>query len=134
MANSLAMGIRIKTARKICHKTQQQLANELGLATGTIQQYELGKREPGSKTLKLLAKALGVSVGYFYGEGTGVYVGGDIIMSTDSTVDIYKRELRFDEFAYAMMKETKTLTETDKQLLLSLAKQLNKAREKKIHC
>lgn len=51
-------------------------------------------------------------------------------MSTDSTVDIYKRELRFDEFAYAMMKETKTLTETDKQLLLSLAKQLNKAREK----
>lgn len=36
----------------------------------------------------------------------------------------------FDGFDYAMQNETKELSESDKQILLSLAKQLREAREK----
>ena len=42
-----------------------------------------------------------------------------------------EREISFDEFTYAMQNESKDLTETDKQILLSMAKQLNDARKKR---
>lgn len=38
--------------------TQKQLAELLGVATGTIQQYELNKREPRFETLKQLSTVL----------------------------------------------------------------------------
>lgn len=42
-----------------------------------------------------------------------------------------EREISFDDFTYAMQNESKDLTETDKQILLSMAKQLNDARKKR---
>ena len=41
------------------------------------------------------------------------------------------REITFDDFTYAMQNESKDLTEADKQILLSMAKQLNDARKKR---
>lgn len=42
-----------------------------------------------------------------------------------------EQEISFDDFTYAMQAETKDLTEMDKQILLSMAKQLNDARKQK---
>lgn len=41
------------------------------------------------------------------------------------------QSISFDDFTYAMQNESKDLTEADKQILLSMAKQLNDARKKK---
>ena len=53
-------GERIKTARKYANLTQKQLAEKLGLATGTIQQYELGKRQPRLEVYDRMSDVLNV--------------------------------------------------------------------------
>lgn len=42
-----------------------------------------------------------------------------------------EREITFDDFTYAMQNESKDLTDADKQILLSMARQLNDARKKR---
>jgi transcriptional regulator with XRE-family HTH domain len=42
-----------------------------------------------------------------------------------------EREITLDDFTYAMQNEYKNLTDADKQILLSMAKQLDDARKKK---
>ena len=61
MPDSKDLGHRIQVARKRKGITQQQLANSLGLATGTVQQYELGKRTPKNETIKLIANCLEIT-------------------------------------------------------------------------
>lgn len=51
---------QIREARKKMGLTQRELASLAGVATITIQQYELGKREPRYAQLELIAKALGM--------------------------------------------------------------------------
>lgn len=53
----------LKYYRKKANLTQKQLAEKCGLAPGTIQQYELGKREPKYETLLVIANALDTSIG-----------------------------------------------------------------------
>ena len=55
------VGKSIKNARKKSGLTQKELAAKLGLATGTIQQYELGKRQPRLDQLRKIADALNVN-------------------------------------------------------------------------
>lgn len=55
------MGQRIQDARKKKGLTQKELAEALQLATGTIQQYELGKRVPKNDTIKAIAAKLGMT-------------------------------------------------------------------------
>lgn len=56
------IGQRIKKARKSAGLTQKGLAAQIGAATGTIQQYELGKRQPRLEQLQAIAHALDTSV------------------------------------------------------------------------
>lgn len=58
----MTTGERIKEARKYRKMTQKQLAEAAGVATGTIQQYELGKREPRYEILIRICKALNISI------------------------------------------------------------------------
>ena len=60
----MVIGQRIKTARKNQGLTQKELAERAGTATGTLQQYELGKRQPRADQLRAIASALGVTVDY----------------------------------------------------------------------
>ena len=66
-AANVTVGLRIQEARKAKGLTQKELAAELGLATGTIQQYELGKRQPRIEQLQAIGDVLGVSVPYLLG-------------------------------------------------------------------
>ena len=58
----MTIGARIKEARKFRKMTQKQLAEAANIAPGTIQQYELGKREPRYEILVNISRALNISV------------------------------------------------------------------------
>lgn len=58
----MTIGDKIKLARKEAGYTQKQLAELCKVATGTIQQYELGKRQPGLNQLEKIADALGKNI------------------------------------------------------------------------
>lgn len=55
------LGKRIRSARKECKLTQQELADQSGLAVKTIQDIEKGRKNPTYETLCLLIDRLGVS-------------------------------------------------------------------------
>lgn len=57
-----AIGNNIKAARKAMGLTQKELAERAGTAVGTIQQYELGKRQPRLEQLQNISAALGMSL------------------------------------------------------------------------
>lgn len=63
----MTIGEQIKTARKAEGLTQAQLAERIGVATGTIQQYERGIRQPRFEILEKIADELQISVLYFAG-------------------------------------------------------------------
>lgn len=58
----------LKKLRKSSGYTQAQLAKKIGVATSTVGMWESGSRRPDYDTLKVIAKALGVSMGYLLGE------------------------------------------------------------------
>lgn len=58
----MTIGKRISATRKQARLTQVQLAEKCGVATITIQQYELDKRQPRLEQLSKIAAALGVTV------------------------------------------------------------------------
>ena len=60
----MTIGERIKTARSNAGLTQRALAEKSGIATGTVQQYELGKRQPRIEQLQKIADALEVDINY----------------------------------------------------------------------
>ena len=55
------LGKRIRSARKECQLTQQELADQSGLAVKTIQDIEKGRKNPTYETLCMLIDRLGVS-------------------------------------------------------------------------
>ena len=63
----MTIGQRIQKARKKNNLTQKELAAKLGLATGSIQQYELDKREPSIDRLFELSEHLNVDIRYLLG-------------------------------------------------------------------
>jgi transcriptional regulator with XRE-family HTH domain len=64
----LALGQRIAAARKARDLTQQQLADELGIAQQTLAHYEAGRLRVAVALLPPLARALGVSIEHLIGE------------------------------------------------------------------
>ena len=63
MDNS-TIGKRIKKDRQRAGMTQEKLANLTGIAAPTIRQYESGRLNPKVTTLKKIAAAMSISVGY----------------------------------------------------------------------
>jgi transcriptional regulator with XRE-family HTH domain len=64
----LALGQRIAAARKARDLTQQQLADELGIAQQTYAHYEAGRLRVAVALLPPLARALDVSIEHLIGE------------------------------------------------------------------
>ena len=60
------LGSNIQKYRKEAGFTQKELAKKLNVAVGTIQQYELGKRQPRLEFLEKIANVLGVDVWNLY--------------------------------------------------------------------
>ena len=64
------VGKKIQMYRKQAGMTQKQLAENIGVVTGTIQQYELEKRQPRLEQLERIADLLGVMVSDLTGENS----------------------------------------------------------------
>ena len=59
--------LNLLNARKALHKTQQEVADYLGISRQAYSNYESGKREPDFETLLKLGEYLGCSVDYLLG-------------------------------------------------------------------
>jgi transcriptional regulator with XRE-family HTH domain len=64
------IGRRLRDRRRLMGLTQAKLASECGISFQQIQKYETGAVAIAASRLWLIAKALGVSVSYFF-EGAG---------------------------------------------------------------
>lgn len=60
----MAIGDNIRKFRKEKGYTQKQLAEKAGIATITLQQYELGKREPKLEQLLKISTALQIDINF----------------------------------------------------------------------
>ena len=79
------------------------------------------------KKLKKLPYDRAVKIGEYLG------ISAELLLTGEEKASIPKdeREITLDDFTFAMQNETKDLTDMDKQILLSMARQLNDARKKK---
>lgn len=113
--------IRLKELRENKGMNQREFAADFGVSAGTIGMWESGAREPKTlEDLQRIADYFGVSVDYLLGR--------DDNKKAPTTEG---ERITMDDFTYAMQNETKDLTDMDKQILLSMAKQLNDARKQK---
>lgn len=60
------LGNRIRNARKDCGLTQQELADQTGLAVKTIQDIEKGRKNTTYETLALIIERLGISANILF--------------------------------------------------------------------
>lgn len=60
------VGNRIRTARILAGKAQQELAKEIGVSFQQLQRYERGFNRVSAPMLWLLARALDVRIDYFF--------------------------------------------------------------------
>ena len=66
----MSAGEKIKQKRTELGWTQQQLADEVGVARANIAQYERGSKIPTTVTGKYIAKALGCTMDELFGDET----------------------------------------------------------------
>jgi transcriptional regulator with XRE-family HTH domain len=70
-----AMGARMASARKAQHRTQQQVADQLGIAQQTLAHYEVGRLRPPASILPPMAEALGLTLEELLGHEVNSGVG-----------------------------------------------------------
>lgn len=66
------LGNRIRAARKACGLTQQELAEQAGVAVKTVQDVEGGRKNTTYETLCLLIERLGVSANSIFPSNTSL--------------------------------------------------------------
>lgn len=98
------------------------MCNDIGISRSTMTELRKGR----VTTLKLekakkIADYFNVPVDYLL---TGE-------QKENASAENGEDEIGFDDFTYAMQNESKELTEEDKALLLSMARQLKSARDKR---
>jgi transcriptional regulator with XRE-family HTH domain len=59
------IGQQLRTLRKSQKKTQQAVADRVGITRATLSNYEIDRRTPDLKTLRKLAECYGVGLDYF---------------------------------------------------------------------
>lgn len=94
----MTIGERIKEARKYRKMTQKQLAEAAGVATGTIQQYELGKREPKYEILVRVCQALNISILAFLLPGSTPIK----YLTPEAAYDETNRSNHFDAYIHSL--------------------------------
>lgn len=102
--------------------SKRDFYQDCGITSASYSLWNTGKTTPRMKNLEVIADYLETTTDYLL---TGL---GE---KEKAPTQEGEREITFDDFTYAMQNESKELTEMDKQILLSMAKQLNDARKKR---
>ena len=113
--------MRLRLLRKNNDLTMKELGAIVGVSESTISLYETGKREPDYEMLNKFADYFGVTVDYILGRDP---------INAERPALQNERDPK-DAFTYAMQNECRDLTDEDKALLISMAKQLSSARKAK---
>lgn len=66
------LGNRIRSARKACGLTQQELADQAGVAVKTVQDVEGGRKNTTYETLCQLIERLGISANFIFPSNTSL--------------------------------------------------------------
>lgn len=92
---------RLMDMRKERGYTQYSLAEAVGVSVDSIRRWENGKQEPRLGELKMLARALGVSVGVLVGEEERIVIqrGGMRLELPDTPEGRSLAEARLREFS-----------------------------------
>ena len=99
-----------------------RVAIEAGINKSTVTYWKnTPEFQPSGTVIKKLSEYFGITRSELLGEE----------QKEKAPAETGERALTFDDFTYAMQNEAKDLTDMDKQILLSMAKQLNDARKKK---
>lgn len=97
-----------------------KMCTDIGMSKGILTDLKMGRQTGiSAANAQKIASYFGVSVGYLLGQ------------ETENTPTQKGERVEMDDFTYAMQNEAKELTDMDKQILLSMAKQLNDARKQK---
>ena len=110
-----------KNYLRLCNsvkKSPSAVALEVGLKKSSVTRWKAGGN-PTDATARKIADYFGIPVSELTEE------------KEKAPTQEGERAITFDDFTYAMHNEAKDLTDMDKQILLSMAKQLNDARKKK---
>ncbi len=114
-----AIGARIEARRKELDLTLDYVAQEIGVAKSTIMRYEKGTiKKIKLPVIEAIARVLRVNPAW-------------ICFKSENMNPDANSSVTLDDFTYALQNEAKTLNDMDKEILLSMAKQLNEARKKK---
>lgn len=98
-----------------------RMCKDIKIQPSILTDLKMGRQSGlSAKNADKMAAYFGVSVGFLLGTET-----------KKAPTQEGEREITFDDFTFAMQNESKDLTEADKQILLSMAKQLNDARKKR---
>lgn len=100
--------------------TPSGAATIIGFNRATVSAWKRERSTPNNVLLKKIADYFGVTTDYLLGTEK----------EKAPTLED-EREIGLDDFTYAFNGEVKELTESDKQLLLSMARQLNEARKQR---
>lgn len=98
-----------------------RMCKDIGIQPSILTDLKMGRQNGlSAKNADKMAAYFAVSVGYLLGTDT-----------KKAPTQDGERKITLDDFTYAMQNEYKNLTDADKQILLSMAKQLDDARKKK---
>ena len=98
-----------------------RMCKDIKIQPSILTDLKMGRQSGlSAKNADKMAAYFGVSVGFLLGTET-----------KKAPTQEDERGITFDDFTFAMQNESKDLTEADKQILLSMAKQLNDARKKR---
>ncbi len=112
MSEAGSKGVFCQRFNDLLHRnrlTQKEIAAVCGVSTSTVSTWSKGINMPRMDKLEQLAAFFDVPTSYF--------------------IETREPDLSFDDFTFAMQNEFQELSQADRQLLLSLAKQLNDARK-----
>ena len=125
----MAFNENLKKVQTVLGLSNYALAKLLDCSQTSIANWISGARIPHAKTRMEMAKALGFTIDELDGDLPDNYA--DILLKKEEAPTLEGERLGMDDFTYAMQNETKDLTDMDKQILLSMAKQLNDARKQR---
>lgn len=88
----MSTGENIRTLRVLLGITQQQLADQLGVSSAAVSEWERGQNEPRSATLQKMAEMFGVSMEeVIRGTGAGVMLEPKAAYTSDLKAPLYGR-------------------------------------------
>ncbi|PWV92009.1 DNA-binding XRE family transcriptional regulator [Paenibacillus cellulosilyticus] len=108
---------RLRSARVRIDKTQEQVAEAVGVGQTTYSSYEVGRRKPSYKVLQKLSEYLGVSADYLLGntddpQGIAPGKGADAILQAidlddEEAIDLLKTNLLYkgEEISESKLKD-----------------------------